>query len=118
MACASSSTCQSVPRRLVRGEGLQAFFGASDEVIFSARERDQNFIYRISEDGSKSRMIVKASLLLGVSPDRKSVAVQKSGSSDTTSVHLLATVATALAELADAWKHAYSPPESQFRRSE
>jgi hypothetical protein len=57
------------PRRLVRDEALEASFGAQDDVVYSAREGNHNAIYRVSADGSERRLVVRASDLLGVSPD-------------------------------------------------
>ena len=70
---------RSAPRRLVRDDALQAFFGAGGEVIFAGRERDKNYIYRIKEDGSGLRKVVQASNLEGVSPDGRWVAAWSSG---------------------------------------
>ncbi len=65
---------RSPPRRLVRSDALQAFFGAGDEVIFSARERNRNFIFRVRTDGSELRKVVQGPTPMDVSPDGKWVA--------------------------------------------
>ena len=70
------------PRRLVRSDALQAFFGVDGEVVFAGREQDKNFIYRVKEDGRELRKVVQASNVEGVSPDGKWVAVWVAGSSD------------------------------------
>ena len=57
------------PRRLLRDEALEASFGARDDVFYSTREGNHNVIYRVSADGSERRLVVRASDLLGSSPD-------------------------------------------------
>jgi len=66
---------RSPPRRLVRNDVLQAFFGSNGDVIFSGRERDSNHIFGIRTDGSDRRKLIPASYLLGVSPDGQWAAV-------------------------------------------
>jgi Tol biopolymer transport system component len=60
---------RSAPRRLVESDVIYAFFGASGDVFFAARENQTNFIYRVKEDGSELKKFVQASNLFGVSPD-------------------------------------------------
>ncbi len=66
---------RSAPRRLVRSDAMQAFFGAGDEVIFAAREAEKNFVFRVRTDGSELRKLMPASNLMGVSPDGQWLAV-------------------------------------------
>ena len=70
------------PRRLVRNDALMAFYGAGGDVVFAARERDRNFVYRIKEDGTELRTIVQASNLASVSPDGRWMAVWVSAAGD------------------------------------
>ena len=62
------------PRRLLRDEGLEAFFGAGDDVLYSTREGNENVIYQVSADGGGRRAVVRASNLFGVSPDGRWIA--------------------------------------------
>ncbi|MGI9078692.1 MAG: protein kinase domain-containing protein [Gemmatimonadaceae bacterium] len=73
---------RSAPRRLVRNDALQAFFGAEGDVIFAVREREQNFIYGIREDGSELRKVKQASNLVNVSPDGQWIAVGVAAATD------------------------------------
>src|SRR5207302_1286060 len=62
------------PRRLLRDEGLEALFGAGDDVLYSTREGNENVIYQVSADGGGRRAVVRASNLFGVSPDGRWIA--------------------------------------------
>ncbi|HJU73846.1 MAG TPA: hypothetical protein VJ717_08875, partial [Gemmatimonadaceae bacterium] len=67
------------PRRIVPNDALQAFFGAPGEIIFAAREREKNSIYRIATDGTGKQKIFSASNLHAVSPDGRWIAVWSPG---------------------------------------
>lgn len=77
---------RSAPHQLSGSEGLQAFFGASGDVIFAAQERDGTFIYRVKEDGSGLQKVIPQPVyfLYGVSPDGKYVAAWVNGSTEET----------------------------------
>jgi serine/threonine protein kinase/Tol biopolymer transport system component len=60
---------RSAPRRLVRSDALQAYFGAAGDVIFSAPENRTIAVYRVKQDGTQLQKVVDAPNLFGVSPD-------------------------------------------------
>jgi WD40 repeat protein len=74
------------PRQLTASDGLQAFFGAANEVFFAAQEKGVTFVYRINEDGTGLRKVIPQPVyfLYSVSPDGKYVAVWATGPSEET----------------------------------
>jgi Tol biopolymer transport system component len=72
---------RSPPRRLLPNDALQVFFGAPGEVIFAARTQDNNFVYRIKEDGTGLQQISPTSNLFEVSPDGQWLALWLPGAS-------------------------------------
>jgi eukaryotic-like serine/threonine-protein kinase len=77
---------RSAPRQLTASEGLAAFFGAGGDIFYSAEEKDGTFIYRVKEDGSDLRKVTSQALsvLVGVSPDGKYIAVRVPDPTDAT----------------------------------
>ena len=70
---------QSPPRRLVPNDALQVVFEAPDKIIFAARERERNFVYRINVDGTERAKLFAASDLVAASPDGRWIAVWAPG---------------------------------------
>lgn len=70
---------RSTPRRLLPNDALLALFGAPAEVIFAARERENNFVYRVRQDASTPQKVVAASNLVAVAPDGRWIVVWSPG---------------------------------------
>jgi serine/threonine protein kinase len=67
----------SAPQRLTASEGLQAFFGADEEIFFASQEQEGTFVYRVRKDGSNlTKMVLphRVYFLYGISPDGKYLA--------------------------------------------
>jgi serine/threonine protein kinase len=65
---------RSAPRRVTAHNGLMAFFGASNEVVFAGEgSNGAKSIYRVKEDGSELQEVVRTSNVspFSVSPDGK-----------------------------------------------
>ena len=67
----------SAPRQLTSSHGERTFFGASDDVFFTAQEKGEIFLYRIDERSGHSYRVVPHAIfsLYGASPDGKYLAV-------------------------------------------
>jgi len=68
---------RSAPRRVTANDAWKAFFGADDDVLFLGEENGAKIIYRIKEDGSELKKIVRTATgsLFHASPDGKWVVV-------------------------------------------
>jgi hypothetical protein len=67
---------RSGPRQVTARDGSQALFGAGNDVIFVGENKGAKFIYRVKEDDSELRKVVRTSgSTFSVSPDGRWVVV-------------------------------------------
>jgi Tol biopolymer transport system component len=74
---------RSAPRRVTTGYGSEAYFAAGGYVVFWGEEEGAEFIYRVKEDGSELKNVVRvtgAGSTFSTSPDGKWVVIP--GSTD------------------------------------
>jgi serine/threonine protein kinase/Tol biopolymer transport system component len=60
---------RSPPRQLTDKDGLAAFFGPKDDIIFASNETEGHFLYRVPQDGSTVRKLRQVFNVFSVSPD-------------------------------------------------
>jgi Tol biopolymer transport system component/DNA-binding winged helix-turn-helix (wHTH) protein len=74
-------TGRSAPRRLTPQDGRKAYFVAGGYVVFAGEEKGAKFVFRVKEDGSELRKVVRidsAPALFSASPDGKWVVIPAS----------------------------------------
>ena len=73
---------RSAPRQVTTNDGWKVYFGAGGYVVFMGVEKGATFVYRVKEDGSELRKVVRidsaAPLLFSASPDGKWVVIPDS----------------------------------------
>ena len=72
---------RSTPRQVAPNTAAKAYFGVGTEVVFVGEEDGAKYVYRVKDDGSDIRTVVRidsASALFSVSPDGKWVVIPSS----------------------------------------